>query len=50
MFTKMAKYAANQLEFTNSINDSAGTSRCYGLVKRHEYTTQDSIKNAGCVW
>ena len=47
MSTKMAKYAASQLEFTSSITDSSGTSWCYGLAKRHEYTTQDGIKNAG---
>ena len=44
MSTKMAKFEASQLEFTHSITDSAGTSWCYGLIKRHEYATQESIK------
>jgi len=39
-----------KLEVTHSITDSAGTSWCYGLVKGHEYATQDSIKSASCVW
>ena len=40
----MAKFEASQLEFTHSITDSAGTSWCYRLIKRHEYATQESIK------